>query len=113
MTTTAAPALNPDRQESEERPILSPVPVHTTPAEPEARSFDPTQGRRIGAYPYDDPTQGIGSHPYDDPTQGRVVGSDHYDDPTRGRRIGSHSYDDPTQGRKVGSDPYDDPIRAR
>ena len=87
MTTTAAPDLKPDRHESEERPILRPVPVHPTPAEPEARSFDPTQGRRIGAYPYDDPTQG--------------------------RRIGSHRYDDPTQGRKVGSDPYDDPTRAR
>ena len=73
MTTTAAPDLRPDRHESEERPILRPVPVHTTPAEPEARSFDPTQGRRIG------------SHSYDDPTQGRKVGSDPYDDPTRAR----------------------------
>ena len=87
MTPTAAPDLKPDRDESEERPILRAVPVHTTPAEPEARSVDPTQGRRIGAYPYDDPTQG--------------------------RRIGSHSHDDPTQGRKVGSDPYDDPTRGR
>jgi hypothetical protein len=65
MTTTAASDLEPDRHESDERPILRLVPVQTTPAEPEARSFDPTQGRRIGAYPYDDPTQGrrIGSHP--------------------------------------------------
>ena len=47
MTTTAAPDLRPDRHESEERPILRPVPVHTTPAEPEARSFaDMVQTRR-------------------------------------------------------------------
>jgi len=37
------------------------------------RSFDPTQGRKIGSDPYDDPTQGrkIGSDPYDDPTRTR------------------------------------------
>jgi hypothetical protein len=42
-------------------------------SETEPRSFDPTQGRKIGADPYDDPTQGrkIGSDPYDDPTRAR------------------------------------------
>jgi len=76
---------------------------------------DPTQGRKLGSDPYDDPTQGqgLGSDPYDDPTQGRKLGSDPCDDPTQGRRIGSDPYDDPTQGRKLGSDPYDDPTRAR
>jgi len=74
MTTTVAPDLKPDHYESEERPILRPVPAETTPREPNTPSFDPTQGRQIG------------SHPYDDPTQGRKVGSDPYDDPTRPRQ---------------------------
>lgn len=71
MTTTVAPDLKPDGYERKERPILRPVPAETTPGEPKTRSFDPTQGRQIGSYPYDDPTQGrkIGSDPYDDPTR--------------------------------------------
>jgi hypothetical protein len=69
--TTVAPNLKPDRYESEEGSILRPVPTKRTPGEPDIRSFDPTQGRQIGAYPYDDPTQGrkVGSDPYDDPTR--------------------------------------------
>jgi hypothetical protein len=45
----------------------------TPTPEPAPRSFDPTQGRKIGSDPYDDPTQGrkIGSDPYDDPTRTR------------------------------------------
>lgn len=71
--TTVAHDLKPDRYESEEQPILRPVPAETTDSEPDTQSFDPTQGRQIGSYPYDDPTQGrqIGSGPDDDPTQGR------------------------------------------
>jgi hypothetical protein len=73
MTTTIAPNLKPDHAESDRRPTLVPVPANTTPQEPDVRSFDPTQGRKIGSEPYDDPTQGrkIGSEPYDDPTRAR------------------------------------------
>jgi hypothetical protein len=87
MTTTAAPNLKPNHAESDRRPTLVPVPADTTPQEPDARSFDPTQGRKIGTEPYNDPTQGrsIGAKPHDDPTQGRQIGSDPYDDPTRAR----------------------------
>ncbi len=87
MTATAAPDLRPDQYQSEERPPRREVPAEATPAQSDTWSFDPTQGRRVGSYPYEDPTQG--------------------------RRIGSHSYDDPTQGGKVGSDPYEDPTRPR
>jgi hypothetical protein len=73
MTTTVAPDLKPDHAESDRRPTLVPVPADTTPQEPDVRSFDPTQGRKIG------------SDPYDDPTQGRKIGSARYDDPTRAR----------------------------
>ena len=40
---------------------------------PDGRSADPTQGRQIGARPFDDPTQGRrpGSRPGDDPTAPR------------------------------------------
>ena len=50
-----------------------PAPADKTTEEPEVRSFDPTQGSKIGSDPYDDPTQGrkIGSDPYDDPTRAR------------------------------------------
>ncbi len=87
MTTTVAPDLKPDHPESEDRPTLVRSLVDTTPQEPEVRSFDPTQGRRVGTHPYDDLAQGrqIGSHPYDDPTQGRQIGSHPHDDPTRVR----------------------------
>ena len=73
MTTTVAPNLKPDHAESDRRPTLVPVPGDTTPQEPDARSFDPTQGRKRGSDPYDDPTQGrkLGSDPYDDPTRAR------------------------------------------
>jgi hypothetical protein len=73
MTTTFAPDLKPDHTESQERSTLVPVPPDTTPQEADVRSFDPTQGRKIGADPYDDPTQGrkLGSDPYDDPTRAR------------------------------------------
>lgn len=73
MTATVAPSLNPDHAESDRRPTLVAVPADTTPQEPDVRSFDPTQGRKLGSDPYDDPTQGrkIGSEPYDDPTRGR------------------------------------------
>ena len=73
MTTTVAPDLKPDHAESDRRPTLVPVPADTAPQERDVRSFDPTQGRKIG------------SDPYDDPTQGRKIGSDQYDDPTRAR----------------------------
>jgi hypothetical protein len=74
MTTTVAPNLKPDHSERDRRPTLVPVPSDTTPQEgPDVRSFDPTQGRKLGADPYDDPTQGrkTGSDPYDDPTRAR------------------------------------------
>lgn len=73
MTTTVAPNLKPERPEGEQRPTLVRAPADTTPQQPNMRSFDPTQGRKIGSDPYDDPTQGrkIGSDPYDDPTRAR------------------------------------------
>lgn len=114
MTATITPQPAPDRLESEEWPAVDQEPADP-PGEPaDARSFDPTQGRKIGSAPYDDPTQGhkIGSDPYDDPTHGRKIGSSTYDDPTQGPRIGAEPHDDPTQGSKVGSDPNDDPTRA-
>jgi hypothetical protein len=87
MTTTVTPDSRQVQAESQEWPTLDLDPTHTTHEEPDAHSFDPTQGRKIGSDPYDDPTQGqrIGSDPYDDPTQGRKLGSDPYDDPTRAR----------------------------
>jgi hypothetical protein len=101
MTTTVAPDLKPGDSEIEASPTLDPNPAEETRHEPDARSFDPTQGRQLG------------SDPYDDPTQGRQLGSGPHDDPSQGRQLGSDPYDDPTRGRKIGSDPYDDPTRAR
>jgi hypothetical protein len=101
MTTTVTPDSRQVEAESQEWPTLDRDPTHTTHEELNADSYDPTQGRKIGA------------DPYDDPTQGRKLGSDPCDDPTQGRKIGADPYDDPTQGRKLGSDPYDDPTRAR
>ena len=73
MTSNVSPHLASDHHEAEERPTLRTVPAQTTPVEPDARYFDPTQGRQLG------------SHPYDDPTQGRKIGSEANDDPTRVR----------------------------
>ena len=41
----------------DQRPTLVPAPADTTPQEPDVRSFDPTQGRKVGSDRYDDPTQ--------------------------------------------------------
>lgn len=73
MTTTMTPDLEPGHAESGRRPPLVPVSADTTPQERAVRTFDPTQGRKLGADPYDDPTQGrkLGSDPYDDPTRAR------------------------------------------
>ena len=71
MTTAIAPDFKPDHAESEKRPALRAVPAAATREHPNSESFDPAQGRKIGA------------HPSDDPTQGRQLGSDPYDDPTR------------------------------
>ena len=69
MATTVGPELKPDRFEREDSPVYRTL-AGTTRKQPAARSFDPTQGRRIGSGPYDDVTQGrrIGSNAYDDPT---------------------------------------------
>jgi hypothetical protein len=101
MTTTVAPDLESDHSESEQPSTLGRDLADATREHTHARSYDPTQGRKIG------------TDPYDDPTQGRKIGADPHDDPTQGRKIGSHPYDDPTQGRKIGSHAYDDPTRAR
>ena len=87
MKTAIAPNVRPDRDESREWPKLVPDLPDEAHRGIDARSFDPTQGLKIGSEPYDDPTQGrrIGSAPYDDSTQGRTIGSAPYDDPTRGR----------------------------
>ncbi len=73
MTTTVAPNRKPDHAESDRRPTLVPIPADTAPQEPDARSFDPTQGRKLGTEPYDHPTQRrkIGSDPADDRTRAR------------------------------------------
>jgi hypothetical protein len=115
MNTAIARNVRQDRHESGERPALVPDPPEGPRESIDARSFDPTQGRKIGSDPYDDPTHGrrLGSDPFDDVTQGRKMGGKSYDDPTQGRKIGSEPYDDPTQGRKIGSDPCDDPTRGR
>jgi hypothetical protein len=115
MTTVVAPDRESDQSETERPTTQGRDLADSARHEPKPRSFDPTQGRKIGADPYDDPTQGRthGANPYDDPTQGRKNGADPYDDPTQGVRIASKPHDDPTQGRKIGADPYDDPTRAR
>ena len=95
------PNVRPDRYDSEEWPALVPDMPDGAREAIDARSLDPTQGRKIG------------SEPYDDPTQGRLIGSDPYDDPIQGRQVGADPYDDPTQGQTLGSDPYDDPTRGR
>ncbi len=49
MTTTIAPKPKPDHAESDRPLTLVPVPADTTPQRLGGRSFDPTQGRKIGA----------------------------------------------------------------
>ncbi|MFZ0972649.1 MAG: hypothetical protein WAN22_10525 [Solirubrobacteraceae bacterium] len=73
MKTAVAPHARPDRYERKEWPTLFPDQRDGAREATDARSFDPTQGTKIGSEPYDDPTQGrqIGSDPYDDPTRGR------------------------------------------
>ena len=84
---TTAPKFEPDHHKPAEHPTLVPDLSDSSRPAREAYHLDATQGRKIGADPYDDPTQGrkIGSDPYDDPTQGQKIGSDPYDDATRGR----------------------------
>jgi hypothetical protein len=57
MTTTVAPDLKPDHTESEERSTVDRDRAHTTREELDSHPFDPTQGRKIGSDPYDDPTR--------------------------------------------------------
>jgi hypothetical protein len=63
MTTTVTPNLKPDHAESDRRPTLVPVPADTTPQERDVHTFDPTQGRKLGADPYDDPRRDASSVP--------------------------------------------------
>ena len=101
MKTATPPNVHPDHHDNGKRPTLVPDSLDQAREAVDARSFDPTQGTKIG------------SEPYDDPTHRRKIRSDPYDDPTQGRKIGADPYDDATQGRKIGSDPYDDPTRGR
>jgi hypothetical protein len=57
MTITAAPDLKPDHPEGEQPP--APLREFSDPTQehPDARSCDPTQGRKIASDPYDDPTR--------------------------------------------------------
>ncbi len=73
MKTAIAPHARPDGHERGEWPTLIPDERDGARGAIDARSFDPTQGTKIGSEPYDDPTQGrkVGSEPYDDPTRGR------------------------------------------
>ena len=87
MTTPVATDLKPDHLELEEWPTLDRDPADTTREEPDAHSFDPTQGRQIGSDPFDDATQGRlnGSSSFADATQGRQNGSSPIADATRAR----------------------------
>ena len=50
---------------------------------------DPTQGRKLGAALYEDPTQGqVGARADEDPAQGRQLGAAANEDPTQGARGG-------------------------
>jgi hypothetical protein len=73
MKTAIAPNVQPDHHDSGKWPTLVPDSLDGAREAVDARSFDRTQGTKIGSEPYDDPTQGrkIGSDPYDDPTRGR------------------------------------------
>ena len=57
MTTTTAHDLKPAHTGPEEWPTLDRDPTHATLEELDTHSFDPTQGRKIGSDPYDDPTR--------------------------------------------------------
>ena len=72
MTTTVTPEIKQDHPERQESPTLAPDLADTT-REDRANRFDPTQGRKLGADPYDDPTQGrkLGADPYDDASRAR------------------------------------------
>jgi hypothetical protein len=61
MTTTVTPDTTQLQAESQEWPPLDLDPTHTTHEEPDAHSFDPTQGRGLGSDPYDDPPRAGGS----------------------------------------------------
>ncbi|MGO9887676.1 MAG: hypothetical protein ACLP0L_07175 [Solirubrobacteraceae bacterium] len=56
MTTIVTPDSKQDHTESQEWPTLAPDLADTT-REDRADWFDPTQGRKLGADPYDDPTR--------------------------------------------------------
>ena len=56
MTTTVTPDIKQDHPESQAWPTLTPDLPDTT-REDRADGFDPTQGRKLGSDPYDDPTQ--------------------------------------------------------
>jgi hypothetical protein len=73
MKTATAPNVRPQRHESESWQAPIPDLPEEAPQEIDAHSVDPTQGRKIGASPYDDPTYGrkIGAGIHDDPTRGR------------------------------------------
>lgn len=73
MKTAIAPHARPDGYERKQWPPLFRDQRDGAREAIDARSFDPTQGTKIGSEPYDDPTQGrqIGSYPYDDPTRVR------------------------------------------
>jgi hypothetical protein len=73
VKTAIAPHARPDGNERKQWPPLLPDQRDGAREALDARSFDPTQGTKLGSEPYDDPTQGrqIGSDPYDDPTRVR------------------------------------------
>jgi hypothetical protein len=74
-------------------------------------SEDPTQGRRAGERPGEDPTAPFREGPDDDATQGRKRAEEDPDeDSTQGREHGEEDpYEDSTQGREVGERPGEDP----
>jgi hypothetical protein len=77
-------------------------------------SEDPTQGRRRGERPGEDPTGPSREGPDDDATQGREIGEeDPYEDSTQGREIGEEDpHEDSTSGREVGERPGEDPTSS-
>lgn len=75
MTMTFSPALQPEQDEYADRPTL----VLDLPEPPAHASdnplLDPTQGRKIGSDPYDDPTRGREGHLGDDAPGGALCRS--------------------------------------
>ena len=73
MKPAVAHDLESDNHEREQHPTLGLVPADANRREPGAYSLDATQGRQIGANPYEDATQGrqIGSRPGADATAAR------------------------------------------